>query len=128
MSVLEDMRNDLADDLTTAGLEVVAYIPDDVNPPITVFEFATPYLEPAAVFGEYQISLTVRVVLEQSDNLTATVAFDDNVIIALNAIAGTDWEFVAVNPEIYFPQGRYPDAIGYLSAAIQIVNEINIGE
>lgn len=119
MSVLTDLRTDVVDSLQAAGLQVESHIPADVEPPLVLIEFGSPYLEPGGTFHETQVNLVLRCVVASADNLTVTNDLDDMLETVISNLA--DWELVAVDPQMYQANDNV-----YLSAAVQISNTIQL--
>lgn len=90
-NTLTNLRQELADTLTGAGLEAVAFLPERPNPPVAVVSPSQPYLKPGDTFGQHTATLTVLLLTRTATNEIATEALDDMIVTV--AVALTDTQF-----------------------------------
>lgn len=89
-------RAEFALALTEAGLDVKAFVPERVIPPVVIMNAGSPYLAPANLSNDYQLNLDLTLVANQATNETATETLDQliqDVVLAiepLNYAAFTD--------------------------------------
>ena len=75
--------------LTTAGLDVLDYVPERIVPPIVIITAGSPYLEAETVGREYRLGLNLTLVASTATNEEATEALDEliaNTVIALDTL------------------------------------------
>ena len=86
MSEITASKAELALDLTTAGLDVVAYIPGRVTPPVVIIRSGSPYVSNATVGNGYLLGLELLCVASTADNEMATEDLDQLIEDVLNAL------------------------------------------
>lgn len=115
MSELGAVKAELALTLTAAGLDVLDYIPERLQPPIVIIRAGSPYLVTASIGHEYVINLELQAVAMTADNEQATDALDDLIeacILALPADAGFS--------DVSQPYNLVANGADYLAATIGI--------
>lgn len=88
MSEINDAKVQFKNDLVTAGLNVLEYIPERPTPPIVVMNSASPYIE-TSQFGEYTLSLELVLAAATATNKKATEMLDqliEDVLVALEPL------------------------------------------
>lgn len=75
--------------LTTAGLDVLDYVPERIVPPIVIITAGSPYLVAETVGREYRLGLNLTLVASTATNEEATEALDEliaNTVTALDTL------------------------------------------
>jgi hypothetical protein len=88
MSEINDAKVQFKNDLTSAGLNVLEYVPERITPPIVIVNAASPYVQ-TAEFGEYNLGLELVLVASTATNKKATENLDqliENVLLALEPL------------------------------------------
>lgn len=85
MSEINDAKVEFKDDLVSAGLNVLEYVPERITPPIVIVNAASPYIQ-TAEFGEFTLGLELVCVASTATNKKATEALDQLVEDVINAI------------------------------------------
>ena len=85
MSEINDAKVQFKTDLEAAGLNVLAYVPERITPPIVILNAASPYVS-TAQFGEYTLGLELVLVASTATNKKATENLDQQIEDVLNAI------------------------------------------
>lgn len=85
MSEINDAKVQFKSDLTTAGLNVLEYVPERITPPIVIVNAASPYVT-TAEFGEYTLGIELVLVASTATNKKATENLDQLIEDALLAI------------------------------------------
>lgn len=109
------VKAELALTLTAAGLDVLDYIPERLQPPIVIIRAAAPYLVTSSIGHEYVMNLELQAVAMTADNEQATDALDDLIeacILALPADAGFS--------DVSQPYNLVANGADYLAATIGI--------
>jgi hypothetical protein len=126
-NALTDVREALAQALTTAGFRAVSEVPQTFSPPLCWVAPRAPYRKPGQTFGTKRISLAVVCLAAQGTNSAALAAVDDlasSVADTIDAMAG----FRLDSEEIDAPQ-LFPSAQGaeYLGAVVNVLVEVSRG-
>jgi hypothetical protein len=88
MSEINDAKVQFKNDLVAAGLNVLAYVPERITPPIVIVNAASPYVQ-TAEFGEYNLGLELVLVASTATNKKATENLDqliEDVLLALEPL------------------------------------------
>jgi hypothetical protein len=88
MSEINDAKVQFKNDLVSAGLNVLAYVPERITPPIVIVNAASPYVQ-TAEFGEYNLGLELVLVASTATNKKATENLDqliEDVLLALEPL------------------------------------------
>lgn len=80
-------KAEFALDLTTAGLEVLDYVPERVTPPIVIISPDSPYLVTETVGNEYRLGLKLTLVAMTATNEESTEALDALIADTVSALA-----------------------------------------
>jgi hypothetical protein len=83
-------KAEFALDLTTAGLDVLDYVPERVTPPIVIISPDSPYLVTETVGNEYRLGLKLTLVAATATNEESTEALDElisDTLVALETIS-----------------------------------------
>lgn len=94
---LTDLRTEIADALTAAGIKAVEYVQENIVPPVAVVVPATPYIttpEGRNPFGEYNVNIHVLVIGGKGTNRTSATKIDSMIVDVLDAL--DDWEITEV--------------------------------
>jgi len=88
MSEINDAKVQFKNDLVAAGLNVLAYVPERITPPIVIVNAASPYVQ-TSEFGEYNLGLELVLVASTATNKKATENLDqliEDVLLALEPL------------------------------------------
>lgn len=122
MSEINLSKVQFADDLTTAGIKVLDYVPERITPPIVIINAASPYIQ-TAEFGEYTLNLELVIVSSTATNKKATENLDQAIEDVLNAIEPLGYvRLTSVNQ----PYNLQTNNAEYLSANINVQLAITI--
>lgn len=92
-------KAEFALDLTTAGLEVLDYVPERIVPPIVIVTAGSPYLTAETVGNEYRLGLNLTLVAGTATNEEATLALDELIADTVNAVSKLGYVVLkTVNP------------------------------
>jgi hypothetical protein len=92
-------KAEFALDLTTAGLDVLDYVPERIVPPIIIITSGSPYLTAETVGNEYRLGLNLTLVASTATNEEATEALDQLIANTVNAISKLGYVVLkTVNP------------------------------
>jgi len=83
-------KAEFALDLTTAGLDVLDFVPERVTPPIVIISPDSPYLVTETVGNEYRLGLKLTLVAATATNEESTEALDElisDTLVALETIS-----------------------------------------
>ena len=98
---LTQARNDIAAVLAAVpGVQAWAYHPSALTPPAAVVvpvPGGANYLVPGLVFGEYTITLNVRIFAYASENVVVTEALDELIVNVCAALREADYSVPYVN-------------------------------
>lgn len=72
--------------LTTAGLDVLDYVPERIVPPIVIITAGSPYLVAETVGREYRLGLNLTLVASTATNEEATEALDELIADTVTAL------------------------------------------
>jgi hypothetical protein len=85
--------------LTTAGLDVLDYVPERITPPIVIITAGSPYLVAETVGREYRLGLNLTLVASTATNEEATEALDELIADTVSAITSIGYVILkTVNP------------------------------
>jgi hypothetical protein len=122
MSEINDAKVQFKNDLVSAGLNVLAYVPERITPPIVIVNAASPYVQ-TAEFGEYNLGLELVLVASTATNKKATENLDqliEDVLLALEPL--TYARLISVNQ----PYNLQTNNAEYLSVNIYAQLAISI--
>lgn len=122
MSEINDAKVQFKTALTTAGLNVLEYVPERITPPIVIVNAASPYVQ-TAEFGEYTLGLELVLVSSTATNKKATENLDqliEDVLLAIEPL--TYARLTSVNQ----PYNLQTNNAEYLSTNIYIQIAITI--
>lgn len=122
MSEINDAKVQFKTALTTAGLNVLEYVPERITPPIVIVNAASPYVQ-TAEFGEYTLGLELVLVSSTATNKKATENLDqliEDVLVAIEPL--TYARLTSVNQ----PYNLQTNNAEYLSTNIYIQIAITI--
>ena len=122
MSEINDAKVQFKNDLVAAGLNVLAYVPERITPPIVIVNAASPYVQ-TAEFGEYNLGLELVLVASTATNKKATENLDqliEDVLLALEPL--TYARLISVNQ----PYNLQTNNAEYLSVNIYAQLAISI--
>lgn len=123
MASLKDLRNDVAQTMTDAGLPGFAYLPERLSPPCAIVSAADPYMTSEDVpFGTFRMKLEVRLVTRPGANETVTDDLDDLIAQAITALDDTTWAVEDVSP----PYTLASSGGSYLAASLTINDNITL--
>lgn len=92
-------KAEFALDLTTAGLDVLDYVPERITPPIVIITPGSPYLVTETVGNEYRLGLTLTLVASTATNEEATEALDELIANTVHALSTLGYVVLkTVNP------------------------------
>jgi hypothetical protein len=92
-------KAEFALDLTTAGLDVLDYVPERIVPPIVIITPGSPYLVAETVGNEYRLGLNLTLVASTATNEEATLALDELIADTVNAVSKLGYTVLkTVNP------------------------------
>jgi hypothetical protein len=86
MSEITASKAEFALELADAGLDVVAYIPGRVTPPMVIMKSGAPYIVNATLGVGYSLGLELLCVASTADNESATEELDQLIEDVLNAL------------------------------------------
>jgi hypothetical protein len=85
--------------LTTAGLEVLDYVPERIVPPIVIITSGSPYLVAETVGREFRLGLNLTLVASTATNEEATEALDELIADTVTAVTSLGYVILkTVNP------------------------------
>ncbi len=85
--------------LTTAGLEVLDYVPERIVPPIVIITAGSPYLVAETVGREFRLGLNLTLVASTATNEEATEALDELIADTVTAVTSLGYVILKnVNP------------------------------
>lgn len=85
--------------LTTAGLEVLDYVPERIVPPIVIITAGSPYLVAETVGREFRLGLNLTLVASTATNEEATEALDELIADTVTAVTSLGYVILkTVNP------------------------------
>jgi hypothetical protein len=85
--------------LTTAGLDVLDYVPERVVPPIVIITSGSPYLVAETVGREFRLGLSLTLVASTATNEEATEALDELIADTVTAVTSLGYVILKnVNP------------------------------
>ena len=116
-------RAEFALALTEAGLDVKAYVPERVIPPVVIMNAGSPYLSPANLSNDYQLNLDLTLVANQATNETATETLDQLIQDVILAIEPLNY---AVFTDVSKPFMLSANNADYLAATLTINLYINL--
>jgi len=116
MNAITDARQQLRDDLITAGLNVVEYIPERITPPVVVINAGSPYLDVKSVANQYRLNLELVLVASTATNQQASEKLDELISDVLAAIP----DYAVLIGGVGQPYGLGTGNADYLSANISV--------
>ena len=116
-------RAEFALALTEAGLDVKAYVPERVIPPVVIMNAGSPYLSPVNIAKDYQLNLDLTLVANQATNETATETLDQLIQDTILAIEPLNY---AVFNDVSKPFMLSANNADYLAATLTINLYINL--
>jgi hypothetical protein len=85
--------------LTTAGLDVLDYVPERITPPIVIITAGSPYLVAETVGREFRLGLNLTLVASTATNEEATGALDELIADTVTAVTSLGYVILkTVNP------------------------------
>jgi hypothetical protein len=123
-NALTDVRQALAQALTTGGFRSTAEVPQTFTPPLCWVAPRAPYRQPAKVFGRKKVLLAVVCLAAQGTNATSLEAVDE-LASAVADFIDASASFRLDSEEIDAPQ-LFPSAQGqeYLGAVVNVWCEV----
>lgn len=119
VNVLTDLRTDVKDALTAAGLKAVEHVVDNATPPVCVVVPGSPYVfkSEGNRFGEYTVSVIVLIIGGKGTNKTTALRVDSMVVDVLDALDElNDWDITDVTAH----QEMTLKGVPYLGAAVAL--------
>lgn len=80
-------RAEFALALVEAGLDVQAFVPERVIPPVVIMNAGSPYLTPSNISNDYQLNIDLTLVASTATNEVETEALDQLIQDTITAIA-----------------------------------------
>lgn len=124
MSILSELRTELADMLTAGGVDSYDHIPPVIDPPVAVVAAGDPYIQEvfdAKTFNhDYMVRMEVTLIAAQADNDDVTDALDDLIESTILAL-GDAWEI-----DISQPFQLETNGVIFLAARATITTSITI--
>lgn len=96
MSVLLDLRTEIADTLGGLDLTTYTHVPGRVHLPAAFVMAGSPYIEQGQTFGERLVRFVVALVAQTGDNLSETVALDEQIEAAMAVLHAAGWTVESV--------------------------------
>ena len=85
-NTLKATRDELALQLTSAGVTVVPFIPERIVPPVALIEPGSPYIENGETFCEFRVALSVVVLAASATNDEATSHLDQVICDVIDQV------------------------------------------
>ena len=85
-NTLKATRDELAMQLTKAGVTVIPYIPERIVPPVALIEAGAPYMELGETFCEFKVGLSVMLFAAHATNEEATNQLDQVICDVLDEV------------------------------------------
>lgn len=117
MNALTDLRTEITDALTEAGIKAAEYVQESIVPPVAVVIPADPYITlPGGKhpFGEYNVSINVLIIGGKGTNRTSARKIDSMIISVLDAL--DDWDIT----EVTAPQEMNLKGIVFMGAVVTL--------
>ncbi len=118
--MLADVRRDLTDQLTAAGLDAFAYLPERIQPPCVLIAPGEPYLAVGPTYCDFTVNLVATLVAGKATNAIET---DDLDRLIETAILATDDFTVAA---VAAPISLEVNNATYLAVRMNLSTEANI--
>ena len=116
-------KQQLATALIATGLDVQAFIPDRITPPIVIINAGSPLLTPMSLGTEYYLNLQIVLVASTSMNKDSSEELDALICSFLNAIENL--HYVALS-SVDSPYTLATGAAEYLAANANIQLSITL--
>jgi hypothetical protein len=121
---LTDVREALAEALTTAGFRSTAEVPQTFSPPLCWVAPRAPYRRPGQTFGLKRVSLAVVCLAAQGTNAVALEQVDQlasDVADAIEAMAGFRLDAEEIDAPQLFPSAQGQE---YLGAVVNVICDV----
>lgn len=102
MSVLSDLRTELADALASLTINVYTHLPGRAALPSAIVLAGSPYVEPAESFGSHIVRLELWVSTAKGDNSAEADAVDEMTDAAVVALLKDGWTVESVSQPFSF--------------------------
>lgn len=124
-NVLTDIRSEIKDALTDAGLKAVEHVVDNATPPVCVVVPGSPYVFTGEgnTFGEYTVSVLILIIGGKGTNKASAQKVDAMVVDVVDAIDHSNrWEITEVTAH----QEMTVKGIAYLGAVVAVETNTKI--
>lgn len=124
---LTDVREQLANALTSAGFRATAEVPQTFSPPLCWVAPRAPYRTAGQTFGLKRIRLAVVCLASQGTNAVSLAAVDQlssDVADAIEAMAGFRLDAEEIDAPQLFPSAQGQE---FLGAVVNVVVEVARG-
>lgn len=127
LNTLTELRTQVKDVLTTAGLKASDYVPETISPPIALVIPAEPYVtlgEGRNPFGHYSVGIHVLLIGPKGTNKTAAEKVDSMILDTMSALE--DWEITEVTQpgEVVLKGIAYMGSVVTLTQNIKLIKEV----
>ena len=106
-NTLKATRDELALQLTQAGVTVIPYIPERIIPPVALIEAGAPYMEIGETFCEFKVQLSVMLFAANATNEEATNQLDQVICDVLDEVDTFMVDVVEQPGNYEIPAGQY---------------------
>lgn len=114
---LTNIREEITDALTEAGIKAIEYVKENIVPPVAVVIPATPYVtlpEGKNPFGEYNINIMILLIAGKGTNKGTAEKIDSMIVDVLDAL--DDWDIT----EVTAPQEMNLKGTPYMGAVVTL--------
>jgi hypothetical protein len=121
---LTDLRAEVKDALSEAGINAVEYVKENLVPPVAVVVPADPYVrfETGSRFGQYTVSIQVLLIAGKGTNSAVAEKIDSTIVDVLDALQ--DWDISEVTP----PMQLNLKGIAYTGAVVTLGMENSLNK
>ncbi len=102
MSSLSDLRIELADTLSSLGVNTYTHLPGKATPPSCIVMAGSPYVETGQTFGEHLVRLEAWVSTQKGDNESEAMSVDALTEQAITALMRDGWVIESVSQPFSF--------------------------
>lgn len=121
MTVLADVKAELADELIGAGIASVDHIPSRITPPLAIISPAGTYISQGDTFTSFELGLEITLIAQTASNPKAQESLDDAIVTAIGAIP-IRYRITSVDQPFALQTGNAE----YLATRINVTTNITI--